>query len=299
MRRIIFIAATLAISLPIIFYGGIYLLSEARLRDVKRGPAFDHPIPTDHASITWGEHLARTRGCVSCHGDNLEGHDFGDEWEWPDRAVAPNLAAYAKANAPAVVEAAVRQGIGRNGRAMTSMPSFNFKNLTDQDMAAIIAFLQSAPVVEKKLPAARLGWAVRADFARGIEMHMGDWAVLTPPLRVDRASDPQRADGEYLALTMCNECHGLDVRGESFYSVMDGGAPTPDLAIVAAYTRAEFATLLKTGVASGGRRLGLMSRVAPVRFPALSEAEIDALYAYLTSLANEPAAQNVRWRTPV
>ncbi|GJL92929.1 cytochrome c [Hyphococcus sp.] len=269
---------------------GVYWASEARLRDVARGPDFDQPIPTDAASIEHGRHVARTRGCFGCHGQQLEGADFGEQWDWPERAVAPNLAAYAQANDAATIEAAVRQGIDRNARALISMPSYNFTRLTDEDMAALIALLQSAPVVEQKLPKPKLGWPVRWDFARGAEIHMVQMVALVPELKVDAAAEPQRARGEYMAMSMCNECHGLDVRGSTIWGV------TPDLAIVAAYSREEFETLIESGVAPGGRELGLMGLVAPDRFPELSDDEVDDLYAYLTALVDEPVPENVMWR---
>ena len=294
--RLFYVAAGLVVLAPLIGFGGVYTASEARLRDVARGPAFTHAIPADAASIERGRRIARTRGCFGCHGQQLEGEDFGDEWDWPERAVAPNLARYARERDPAQIGAAGRHGCYRKGRAFVSRPSYNFTRLSDDDMAALISFLRSAPVVDAPLPKPKLGWSVRWDFARGAEMHMGDWVALVPVLKVDPDAEPERAHGEYLAMTMCNECHGLDVRGERLYSVMDGGPGTPDLAMVAAYSREDFETLLKTGVASGGRTLGLMSLVAPDRFPALTDEEVDHLYLYLTSLVNEPAAEGVVWR---
>ena len=290
MVKVVSIILGSVAAIALLAAASVYWVSEARLGGVVRGPAFDQAIPTDAASLEHGRHLARTRGCFGCHGQQLEGKDFGEQWDWPERAVAPNLAAYAEANDAANMEAAIRQGIGRNGKALTSMPSYNFARLTDEDMAALIAFLKSAPVVEKKLPKAKLGWPVRWDFARGAEVHMVQMVALVPTLKIDAIAEPQRARGEYMAMTMCNECHGLDVRGNSLWGV------TPDLAIVAAYSREEFEVLIKTGLASGGRKLGLMSLVAPDRFPDLTDSEIDDLYAYLSSLADEPAPENVMWR---
>jgi mono/diheme cytochrome c family protein len=117
------------------------------------------------------------------------------------------------------------------------------------------------------------------------------WVDAVPPLRVDAVAEPQLARGEYLAMTMCNECHGLDVRGFAMFP-----PPTPDLAMVAAISREDFETLIRTGVGIGGRELGLMGLVAPDRFPELTEQEIDDLYAYLSSLINEPPAEGVFWR---
>ena len=290
MVKVVSIILGSVAAIALLAAASVYWVSEARLGGVVRGPAFDQAIPTDAASLEHGRHLARTRGCFGCHGQQLEGKDFGEQWDWPERAVAPNLAAYAEANDAANMEAAIRQGIGRNGKALTSMPSYNFARLTDEDMAALIAFLKSAPVVEKKLPKAKLGWPVRWDFARGAEVHMVQMVALVLTLKIDAIAEPQRARGEYMAMTMCNECHGLDVRGNSLWGV------TPDLAIVAAYSREEFEVLIKTGLASGGRKLGLMSLVAPDRFPDLTDSEIDDLYAYLSSLADEPAPENVMWR---
>ncbi len=290
MRILIIIAAALIV-LAAAGFSGLYALSEGRLRDVTRGPAFDHPIPKDAASIEHGRHIARTRGCFGCHGQQLKGKDFGEQWDWPERAVAPNLAAYARDHDAATLEAAIRQGIGANGKGLVSMPSFNFARLTDEDTAVLIAFLKSAPVVENDLPKPKLGWGVRWTFFTGEEKHMNWWADRVPRLKVDAAAEPRRAHGEYLAMTMCNECHGLDVRGSTMYP-----PPTPDLAIIAGYSRDDFETLITTGVGMGGRELGLMRLVAPDRFPNLTEAEIDDLYLYLQSLADEPAPENVFWR---
>lgn len=289
--RIATLIALVAVGVAAIAFGGLYGLSEAKLRDVDAGDAFDHAIPTDAASIERGRHIARTRGCFGCHGQQLQGKDFGEQWDWPKRAVAPNLATYARDNEPAVIEAAIRQGIGRDGRALVSMPSFNFARLTDEDTAALIAFLRSAPVVESELPKPELGWAVRMEIATGATAHMADWADRVPPLRVDAREEPERAHGEYLAMTMCNECHGLDLRGATIYP-----PSTPDLAMVAAYERTAFEDLIYTGITAGGRKLILMSLVAPDRYPDLNEEEIEALYLYLTSLAYEPAPENVFWR---
>ena len=59
--------------------------------------------------------------------------------------------------------------------------------------------------------------------------------------------------------------------------------PTPDLVIAAAYDRADFHTLMRSGKAAGGRELGLMSQTARANFSAFTDAEIDAIYDYLVA----------------
>ena len=291
MRIVLYIIAIL-IALPVLAFGGVYLVSEAKLRDVARPPAFDRPIPEDVASVERGRHIARTRGCFGCHGQRLEGIDFTEQWPWIATAVAPNLAAYAKAHDAATLEAAIRHGVGADGRALWSMPSYNFTRLSDDDVAALIAFLKAAPVVEQPLPKPRLGWAVRWAIVTGAETHMADWAARTPPLTVDAQAEPALAHGEYLAMTMCNECHGLDLRGQTLFE----GAQTPDLAIVASYGRDDFDKLITTGVPIGGREIELMALVAPDRYRDLSVDEADDLYAFLQTLVDKPAATDVFWR---
>jgi len=290
MRIFIILVATVTV-LTAAGFGALYAVSEARLADVTYDPAFDQPIPTDTASIDHGRHIARTRGCFGCHGQQLQGKNFDEQWDWPERAIAPNLATYAREHDAATLEAAIRQGIGADGKALVSMPSFNFARLSDDDTAALIAFLQSAPVVEEDLPDPKLGWAVRWTFATGEEVHMAFMADIVPSLQVDPATEPARAHGEYLAMTMCNECHGLDVRGSKIW-----GPPTPDLAMVASIPREDFERILTTGKGMGDRDLGLMGLVAPDRFPDLSQQEIDDLYLYLSSLIEEPVTENVFWR---
>ncbi|GAB4532151.1 MAG: hypothetical protein Tsb0010_13280 [Parvularculaceae bacterium] len=291
MRHFMIAAAVIAL-LPIIGFGGLYAVSEAKLRDIALNREFDHAIPDEADSIARGRHIATTRGCLGCHGPDLAGRDFTEEWgEIIARPIAPNLASYVREHGAAIVERAVRQGVSARGKALVAMPSYNFARLSDEDMADLIAFLRSSPVVENDLPETKLGWRMRALLATGSEKHVNAWVQATPELKLDPATDAQRARGEYLAMTICIECHGLDLRGFTLFP-----PATPDLATVAAYSRDAFERLIRTGVAIGGRELDLMGLVATERFAELSEEEVDSLYSYLFVLGDEPAPEGVFWR---
>lgn len=290
-RRLV-IAFLAIVTLAALTAAAVYGASEWHLRDVERAAGFALPIPSDAATIEHGRHLAQTRGCAGCHGERLEGHDFGTHFAPVEQAVAPNLAMLARAQDAATLEAAIRQGIGADGRALWVMPSYNFARLTDEDVAALIAFLRSAPVVATDLPEPSLGWAVRWQIATGQATHMAEWVADVPPLRSDAGTQPALARGEYLAMTTCNECHGLDLRGAIF-----PGDVTPDLAIVSAYPEQDFRRLLRTGVGIGGRRdLGLMSEVAKERFAHFTEQEITDLRGFLLTLPQQPVPADVAWR---
>ena len=100
----------------------------------------------------------------------------------------------------------------------------------------------------------------------------------------------RRSTSAAAALT-CAECHAPDLSGgdrphADFNTSLGEGVPaTPDLAIAAAYDRAAFTRLLRTGLPPSGRDLGLMSAVARDDFRHLTDKEIAALHAYLRARA--------------
>ena len=247
-----------------------YARSEAYLRSFARPPAFDFAIPSDAASLARGDHLVKTRGCGGCHGADLGGGLMGGF------AVAANLPRLAREISAADFEAALRHGIAHDGRAMYSMPSYNFLRLRDADVADILAYLRSAPVVEKTLPRASLPWQIRWQLARGNDMAIAAVLDKVPPL-AHTTDDSPLARGEYLAMTTCNECHGLNLQGDSPF----GDEAAPDLVVIAGYDEAAFSTLMRTGKALGNRELPMMSGVARGRFAHFTDDEVRDLYAFL------------------
>lgn len=253
--------------------GGIYIASERALRRVWDVPPTSLTLPTDPASIVEGRRLATLRGCFGgCHGTTIEGEVFADEPGF-GRIVAPNLSTAVRDMTDADLERVIRHGVRRNGTAVFTMPSEMFHFLDDADLAAIIAFLRSEPL----LPGPDYEFSPQR-LAR-YEIATGAWPpqpaiieMLDPPS--PRGLPGSLEHGRYLALTVCSECHGIDLRGRP-------GGP-PDLRVAAAYTAEQFATLMRTGRPPGGRDLGLMRSVALSRFSFFKDEEITTLYRYLT-----------------
>jgi len=268
--------------------GWVYAASESHLRSFGRPAAFTQPIPTDAAAISRGDHLVRTRGCRGCHAD-----DLGGQVMW-GMAVAPGLAALARSESPAVLEAAIRHGIGRDGRALYSMPAYNFVRMRDADLADIIAYLRTMPVVRKKLPHPSLPFAIRREIARGRDAAIPAYLDRVPPLR--RANDPdsRMARGEYTAMTTCNECHGFGLRADTPWEE----DTAPDLIIVAGYPEADFRRLMREGVAIGDRELEMMSGVARSRFAYFTENEVSDLYVFLRDMSARVIADGSGRATP-
>lgn len=195
-------------------------------------------------------------------------------------AVAPNLASYTRQESPATFERALRHGIGRDGRAVYSMPAYNFVRLRDEDVADIYAYLRTAPVVTRSLPSARLPWTIRWEIARGRDGAIPHFLDKVPPLRRTHDSDSAIARGEYIAMTTCNECHGFSLRADSPF----GDETAPDLAIVSGYAFEDFARLMRTGKPIGGRELPMMSGVARGRFAYFTDQEVRDVYAFLRDM---------------
>lgn len=290
----ILLALVLGVVLPIAGYlTYVYIASERYLAAVVRNSDYHYIDLQDPQQVEKGRLIARTRGCFGCHGQQLEGRVFSEEWVWVGTAVAPNLAQYAQEHDPIDIEAAVRQGIGQDGKALWSMPSYNFALMSDDDISALIAYLRSAPVTSKTLPEPDLGWEVRRLIVRGRGHHMAEWVARMPPLVLSENDETKLARGEYIAKTTCNECHGFDLRGD-----VAPDFTTPDLAMVVAYSDEDFRRLMKTGEAIGGRNdLGLMTMVAKDRFAYFSGQELDDLLAYLRTLPGSPIDPDAAWRS--
>jgi mono/diheme cytochrome c family protein len=261
-----------------VFLGWVWFGSEAHLKSFPRPAPYMTPIPTDAASIARGEHLVLTRGCRGCHGDDLQGQQM---WGY---AVAPNLARLARRLSPAQFEAAVRHGIGHDGKALYDMPAFSFIRLRDADLAAIIAYLRAVPDASRELPDTVLPWKIRFDLARGADRAIPGFLDQVPPLK--RGGDDALARGEYIAMTTCIECHGFSLRADAPF----GDETAPDLIVIAGYDFEAFAHLMRSGKALGERELPMMSGVARYRFVHFTDDEVRDLYSFLSDMAARAAA---------
>jgi cytochrome c553 len=274
LLRWISIALGTLVGLGIVAYTVVYVLSERILRWTYAVPTVALSIPTDPASIIEGQRLATVRGCFSgCHGKGAEGHVLFDE-PMIARIVAPNLTAAVRQYSDGQVAVAVRKGVRPDGRSLIVMPAEAFAGMTDEDLGRIIAFLKSLPPVSGPGPGVSIGPVGRLGLVT--EKFKTAAQLITDAVPPPEATDQEAAFGRYLARTTCAECHGTNLRGAS-----NPDFSSPDLRIVAAYSPEAFAELMRTGVALGGRKLGVMGARARNNLSHLTEAEIAALYSYL------------------
>lgn len=260
----------------------VYAISEYQLRRTFPLPPVSLSVPDDAGSIAEGGRLARLRGCyMGCHRE-LEGGIFVDE-PLLARLVAPNLTQAIARYGEEGFARIVRFGIRPDGSSTTGMPSDMFYFLSDADLAKIVAFVRNAQRVETNHPESAYRLLARVGLTLGeFEPDAARVAKLGPRPPAPR-SGPTPAYGEYLARTVCTECHGMRLEGDEFF-------PSPPLTIARGYSREQFGRLLTEGVPIGDRELGVMGKVAQYRFSVLTESEIDALFAFLQT-ATLPLAE--------
>jgi cytochrome c553 len=271
------IAVGSLLGLAVLGYAIVYALSERVLRHTYPTPVIALNVPTDPQSIQEGRRLATIHGCVhDCHGKEVEGRVMFDDPKIA-QIVAPNLTAAVHRYSDAQLALIIRNGIRPDGRSLIVMPAEAFTALTDSDLALIIAFLKSLSPLPGPGPNIAMRPLGRLGVALGKFKPAAELISLTvlPP-----AATNQEAElGRYLARTVCAECHGTSLQGD-----VNPEFTSPDLRVVSAYTPETFARLMQTGVALGGRQLGVMSEQARNHLSQLTDSEISALYSYLHAM---------------
>lgn len=221
-----------------------------------------------------GARLTHVDGCFGCHGEALTGHVFVDNL-FVGRLSGPNLTRIVPRYTDQQVADLIRSGVRPNGTGIVFMPSHVLVRLADADIAAIIAYLRTLETRPDAAKDSRLGLLARALVVAGViplESNKVDRSQLGPQQRPTEAA----ALGPYLAKSICAMCHGDDLHGEKQMK-------SPNLyEMVPGYSLDQFRTLMSTGLAPGGRKLGLMTEVSG-GLKYLRDDEVADLHAYFSA----------------
>lgn len=214
----------------------------------------------------------------------------------PMQVAAPNITPDTETGAGSWTDdqlaRAIREGIGHDGRTLFPlMPYQDFRELSDEDLAATIVYIRSLPAVHNEVPKPRIPFPL----SRLIN------AVPQPvasPVAANVSDLVSR--GRYLAtLGGCSNCHtpkdsrghpipGMDFAGgqvfEGFGNVASANI-TPDASGISYYDEAMFVKTLRTGHV-GAR---------PLNFPMpwwvyrnMSDEDLKSLYAFLRTVKPVP-----------
>jgi cytochrome c553 len=264
--------------LAIVFGAVVWIGSELVLRKSYAGiPAV---APAARGDAGSGKRWAAILGCTSCHGPALQGAVMEDDDFWVGLLAAPNVTIQRKLYDDAGLARLIRDGVKHDGRGVDTMPSSAFHHANEQTIADVIAFVRSVPDGGDAQPKIRYGPRARWNFLTRqwkLAPEQIDWNAA----RIgDEAIAPGAAQGRYIAVLACGECHGLEQKGDP-----EGGVP--NLAVAKAYSLEEFSRLMHDGQARGGRKIRpMMAETARQRFSVFTDAEVAALKAFLD--AREP-----------
>ena len=285
--------AVAIVALLAVAAGSVYALS-ARLQRA-RFAVPDHPIAvrTDSATVARGEHLAVTRGCTECHGANLHGNVIVDD-PAVGRLAGPNLTNGGRGRelTDADWERAVRHGVRRDGSPLLVMPANEFNVLTDEDLAAIVAYARSLPADASTAPSSFAGPMVRALHVAGeVELLPARTLDHAAPHAADIVAEPTVAYGKYMAVG-CQGCHNPSFSGGRIPGTPPDWRPASNITPtgIGHYSEADFVTALRTGRRPDGSAIDPQMPIAKMT-SRMTDTELRALYAYLRTVPAKPYAQ--------
>jgi mono/diheme cytochrome c family protein len=156
--------------------------------------------PPSPDQLVRGTYVATIAGCITCHGaigGTLAGGKQGrfGEGVWRAPNITPDRETGIGAWTDQQLDDAIRLGVDDRGKQMSPiMPYPFYHRMTDEDVAAVIAFLRAQPAVRSVVPPSK-------------NLPVAQIALGRPTGNVDRVNEPL-AHGEYLAALMhCAGCH--------------------------------------------------------------------------------------------
>lgn len=246
-------------------------------------------------AVARGQHLtAATYGCKECHGDDFSGGVMVDD-PAIGRLLGPNLTTGAGSRTLTYTAAdwdrIVRHGVKPNG-AGTPMPSQDFFAMSDRELSDIVAYIRSLPPVDNEVPPVSLGPVGKMLVATGQFQFSADihptkhditHATFPPPAL------PNAEFGKHLAQT-CAGCHNTSFTGGKIIGGPPDWPPAANLtpAGLVDWTYEDFHRALTEGVSKDGRALLEPMASAPKFAKNMTDVELQALWAYFSSLPPTP-----------
>jgi mono/diheme cytochrome c family protein len=244
----------------------------------------------DRAAAKAGKYLFESRGCAQCHGDDGRGIAFIDSREGL-YVKSPNITSGKGGVVSDYNEGdwvrAIRHGVNPKGHALFAMPSEDYNRMSDNDFAALIAYVRALPPVAGESAVIRMPMLVKALYGLGVVQDASE--------KIDHRKAPAQpiaaaASAEYGAYVanMCIGCHGASFGGGSI-----PGAP-PDWPAAANLTPGEggamarydsagkFVAMMRTGKRPDGTDVSPVMPFMSLRN--VNDTDLQALYAYLKTL---------------
>jgi mono/diheme cytochrome c family protein len=271
----------------------LFFMGNARLNKTYDFPPSNLTLPTDAASLEFGKHRAEVL-CAGCHGADLSGIE--------DWFSAGPLGTIDSANLTSgeggfgreatLVEdyvRAIRHGIDPEGKPIFMPAVVSTANLSDEDLAAIIAYVQSVPPVDHITHGQNFAPLAKILLAAGVL----DKLPVETVSHATQVTAPVKGAtveyGEYMVNTNdCRICHGPNLNGGPFpdptiTKISPNLTPGGELGF---WTEEQFMTTIRTGVTPSGHELD-NNFMAWKDYSNFYDDELKAIWLYLQSIPAE------------
>jgi len=271
----------------------IFALSSRRLHHHFAVSVSALSVPHLPEAMARGRHIAGIRGCFACHGNDLGGGKVMDDPAM-GRVYGPNLTTGRGGHGARLSNEdwvrAIRHGIGSDGHPLFIMPSKDYAELSDDDLGAVLAYIESAAPVDRLVPEISVGPVARMLLATGkirLSAELIDHAGPPPAAHVTVEVSPEY--GRYIAST-CSGCHNPHFSGGKIAQGPPSWPPAANLtqgpgSALVGWSEADFIRSIRTGTTPAGK---IVNPVMPRAFGQMSDLELKALWSFLLSLP--PAA---------
>jgi mono/diheme cytochrome c family protein len=257
------------------------------------------------ARLERGRYLVEgVNGCFGCHTDQdwskpgappFAGRE-GSGHIWADQdlpwLVAPNITPDKETGAGSWSDdglaRAIREGIGNDGRTLFPlMPYQHYREMSDEDLAAIVVYIRSVPPVRNQLPVTKIPFP--------LNFLMNN---VPQPVTTQMASDlstPQKHGAYLVSMAACTDCHTPQEQGQPMPGMEFAGGfllhepkgdvvstnITPSASGIGYYNEATFIQALRQGKV-GARPLH--ASMPWYFFGKMTDDDLKAIYAYLKTV---------------
>ena len=236
-----------------------------------------------------GEYLFLTRGCSECHGARGEGRLLIDDPSSGLYVYTPSITRGGGGAAATYSDtdwiALLRHGLKPSRTPVFVMPSEDYAQMADEDVAALVTYIRSLQPSSERRAEFRIPLILKALYAFGVSTDAAEKIDHTRPAPVRVPADSHQ-QGEYIAKT-CAGCHGEGLAGGKIPGAPPSWPAAPNLtsAADAAMSRYGSAEQFRQMMRSGKREDGTPITVMPFEsLRAMSDAELDAVFGFLKTL---------------
>ena len=288
MKRTSIALATLAVLGLSAVIAGKYM-GERKLQRVITLAVQPVPVNASPAALAQGRYLFSTRGCADCHGATGAGKEVINSGAM--LIVSPNISPGANSvtsgYTPIDWVRTLRHGVKPDGTPIMIMPSEDYARLTDDDLAAIIAYVTQLPPAPGQPRTVRLPFMVKVMYGFGAIRDAADMIDHALPPEQPVKAEVSVAHGRYVAHS-CVGCHGVTLSGGRIPgSPPDWPAPanlTPGegSAMVRYPTPEALMATLRSGKRADGTPISTVMPFGSLKL--MNDTDVRALHAYLKTL---------------